>query len=240
MSRLKINFLHSIKFVEWSCIALRFVHPVCSTPATSYFGKKWLVLHLQCKLFFSFPIDKISPSNAFLLPQWGGIVIHNPQTLIQDELPSLDLDAIFSSFAGQLLGLLGVPSLPPDVECTTDLRPCITDWQLDALLRRRTLENALGSQETLLSIMNLVNQINNMPVGEDVRDDVASALSALTQVICQLFYHVLFFWTTSPDVWLIADFVTRHLCLFGRVVIGGLSCFLQPWHVGIALLPSRT
>ena len=66
------------------------------------------------------------------------------------------------------------------------MKPCITDWQLDALLRRRTLENASGSQDTLLSIIKLVNQINNMPVGEDVRDDVEYALSALTQVIGQV------------------------------------------------------
>jgi phosphatidylinositol glycan class S len=126
--------------------------------------------------------DKISPSNAFLLPQWGGIVIHNPQTLLKDELPFPDLDAIFSSFAGQLLNLLGVPSLPPYVKCLSDTRRCITNWQLDALLRRRTLENASGSQDTLLRILKLVNQINNMPVGEDVRDDVSCALSALTQM----------------------------------------------------------
>src|SRR5260221_7832938 len=135
---------------------------------------------------FAFLSGKISPSNAFLLPQWGGIVIHNPQTLMKDELPPHDLDAIFSSFADQLLGLLGVPSLPPSIKCTKDAKPCITDWQLDALLRRRTLENASGSQDTLLSIIKLVNQINNMPVGEDVRDDVECALSALTQVIGQL------------------------------------------------------
>lgn len=142
-----------------------------------------MVLPVQFEHFITFLADKISPSNAFLLPQWGGIVIHNPQTLLKDELPFPDLDAIFSSFAGQLLNLLGVPSLPPHVKCLSDTRRCITDWQLDALLRRRTLENASGSQDTLLSILKLVNQINNMPVGEDVRDDVSCALSALTQVI---------------------------------------------------------
>jgi len=141
---------------------------------------------------FVFLSDKISPSNAFLLPQWGGIVIHNPQTLMKDELPPHDLDAIFSSFADQLLGLLGVPSPPPSIKCTKDVKHCITDWQLDALLRRRTLENASGSQDTLLSIIKLVNQINNMPVGEDVRDDVECALSALTKVISQRYHGLCF------------------------------------------------
>jgi hypothetical protein len=190
-----------------------------------------LVLPLQREHLSTFIADKISPSNAFLLPQWGGIVIHNPQTITKDELPLYDLDAIFSSFAGQLLGLLGVSSPPPYVNCTTAVRPCITDWQLDALLRRRTLENASGSLDTLLSIINLVNQIKNMPVREDVRDDVSWALSALIQVIRQLF---IFFFASKvlisirlrSDVRLVVDFVTRHLRLLGGIVDAGISSFL--------------
>lgn len=82
-----------------------------------------------------------------------------------------------------MLALLGVPELPSHVElASSDSKRLISDWQLDALLRRRTLENASGSQDTLLSIIKLVEQINNMPVKEDVRDDVEGALSALTKV----------------------------------------------------------
>ena len=180
---LETDFFHSIKFVKRSGTALCFVYTILPTASSSYLGERWLVLFFQSEPLSTSPVDNVSPSNAFLLPQWGGIVIHSPQTLIKDELPPHDLDAIFSSFAGQLLNLLGVPSLPPHVECMMDVQPCITDWQLDALLRRRTIENASGSQDTLLSIIKLVNQINNMPVREDVRDDVACALSALTQVI---------------------------------------------------------
>ncbi len=129
-------------------------------------------------------LDILSPSNAFMLPQWGGIVIHNPTTLVADELLSNELDDIFSSFAGQFLALLGVPDLPSSLVWTASHPiPLISDWQLDALLRRRTLENASGCQETLLSIIKLVEQIVNMPVKEDVRDDVEGALSALIKVI---------------------------------------------------------
>jgi phosphatidylinositol glycan class S len=58
----------------------------------------------------------------------------------------------------------------------------LTDWQLDALLRRRALENARGSQDTLRSIVKLVDQIKNMPVGQYVRGDVQDALTALDKV----------------------------------------------------------
>jgi GPI-anchor transamidase subunit S len=51
-------------------------------------------------------------------------------------------------------------------------------------MRRRTLENAHGSQETLQSIVKLVDQIENMPVGQDVLGDVHNALTALEEVRC--------------------------------------------------------
>lgn len=96
------------------------------------------------------------------------------------ELSPTHLDPIFSSFSDHLLALLGVTSLP------TGIRPVstevLTDWQLDALLRRRILENARGSQDTLHSIVKLVDQIENMPVGQDVKGDVQGALTALTEV----------------------------------------------------------
>jgi phosphatidylinositol glycan class S len=60
--------------------------------------------------------------------------------------------------------------------------PVLTGWQLDALLRRRALENAEGAQDTLKSIVKLVDQIENMPVGQNVKGDVQDSLTALDQV----------------------------------------------------------
>ena len=94
---------------------------------------------------------------------------------------------MFSSFSKQLLALLGAPPLPQSVtHSTTDRASFLSDWQLDALIRRRALENAQGSQDTLRSIVKLVDQIENMPVGEDVRDDIEDALISLANV-CLLF-----------------------------------------------------
>jgi len=121
-------------------------------------------------------------SNAFLVPQWGGIVIHNlpDETTSHIELSSTHLDPIFSSFSNHLLTLLGVPSLPAEINSAST--EVLTDWQLDALLRRRTLENARGSQDTLRSIVKLVDQIENMPVGQYVKGDVQDALTALDKL----------------------------------------------------------
>jgi hypothetical protein len=128
-----------------------------------------------------------SPSNAFLLPQWGGIVIYNPppETSSHIQLTSSHLDPIFSVFSNQLLTLLGVHHLPPGVHAAIsdpENLSVLTDWQLDSLLRRRALENTRGSQDTLRSIVKLVDQIENMPVGQYVKGDVQDALLALDKV----------------------------------------------------------
>ena len=131
----------------------------------------------------------VNPSNAFLLPQWGGIVLLNssaPPASTQKRLLRLtpsDLDPIFNTFAYQLLTLLGVPGLPRDVQYARNppSEP-FSEWELDALLRRRAVENMRGSSETLESIVRLVDQIEGMPVGPDVKGDIQDALGALNEV----------------------------------------------------------
>ena len=85
-----------------------------------------------------------------------------------------------------LLTLLGVPGLPPRVQSAPAAEGVapepFTDWELDALLRRRAIENVRGSTETLEGIVRLVDQIEGMPVGPDVKGDVQDALAALDDV----------------------------------------------------------
>lgn len=118
-------------------------------------------------------------SNAFILPQWGGIVVYNPPTDMTSRLHmNFDLlENIFASFRFQLLSLLGVPKLPKGVVCLDDAP--LSQWQMDSLLRQRSLENVVSATETLDSIVKLVNQIENMPVKEDVRGDIQTALDSL-------------------------------------------------------------
>ncbi|KAK7681393.1 hypothetical protein QCA50_015485 [Cerrena zonata] len=114
-------------------------------------------------------------SNAFILPQWGGIIILNQH---QPHLNMFALRPIFQTFKTQLLTLLGVADLPP-AGIQLDNNEPFSQWQFDALMRRRTMENVEESRDTLLSIVKLVNQIQNMPVGKDVKGDVLGALNAL-------------------------------------------------------------
>lgn len=98
-------------------------------------------------------------------------------------MSSIDLDTLFPAFSNQLLALLGVPGLHADVRISPGDNSLLSDWQLDALLRRRAFENDRGAKDTLRSTVKLVDQIENMPVGQVVRDDVRDALSALEKVV---------------------------------------------------------
>ncbi|EUC65516.1 GPI transamidase component PIG-S [Rhizoctonia solani AG-3 Rhs1AP] len=130
---------------------------------------------------------KITQFNSFLVPQWGGIAILNPRAegTANSVLTPDDLKPIFQIFRKQLEGLLGVPAFPPAVgfhlDHTTTAKKALSGWQLDTLLRRRALENIQGSVQTLNSIVDLASQIENMPIGSSVRDDVLSALQELSQ-----------------------------------------------------------
>ncbi|KAA1472038.1 hypothetical protein DENSPDRAFT_896001 [Dentipellis sp. KUC8613] len=124
-------------------------------------------------------------STAFILPQWGGITLLN----LPEDAPSpirlsaSDLESVFSTFRTQLLTLLGVSDLPEGIASTDS--SSITDWQLDTLYRRRAIENVVSSKETLQSIVKLVDQIPNMPVGQDVKGDVQEALTALEKAYAE-------------------------------------------------------
>ncbi|OCB84913.1 hypothetical protein A7U60_g8135 [Sanghuangporus baumii] len=117
-------------------------------------------------------------SSAFVIPQWGSIFIYNPPQSTESHLTLSALRPAFTVFRKQLLTLLGVPSLPPGVKTSEAL----SDWALNALLRRRAYENAEGSKDTLSSIVSLVHQIEGMPVDKDVTEDVREALDALDKM----------------------------------------------------------
>ncbi|KAI0052134.1 hypothetical protein FA95DRAFT_1602095 [Auriscalpium vulgare] len=122
---------------------------------------------------------KPTSSNAFILPQWGGIVLLSlpSDSPSSSYLSEAALSSTFNTFRGQLLKLLGVSDLPLGVETNATLP--LTDWQLDTLYRQRAVENTAGSKETLGSIVRLVDQISTMPVGHGVRGDIEDSLDAL-------------------------------------------------------------
>ena len=149
------------------------------------------------------------------------------------------LEASFSAFSHQLLSLLGIPKLPIGIRDTAK-DASIREWQLDALLRRRTLENAKGSQDTLKSIIKLVDQIDNMPVGEDVKGDVEDALEELTKVRTHITPEHVILDEKILDVRIRHLFAPTNIPPLSFSSWAGVSRILQSWYVSAPLLSCGT
>lgn len=225
-----------------SCISSYLSHRLRDDPCVSWIRIVCLFFYLPDQNLTDSRVDAPIASHSFLLPQWGGVVIFNPVSDVKDhfQLSMADLSPAFSTFQDQLSTLLGVPLLPPGIAQSKDTKEVvISDWQLDALIRRRARESAEGSRETLESIVKLVAQIDNMPVGRDVRGDVQNSLNALEKV--SIFPRGT---CCMSDV--------RHVGVHQRLVVAtpriaafksgpyiSLSGLLQPWDARVVIFSGR-
>nr|CAD7408453.1 unnamed protein product [Timema cristinae] len=123
--------------------------------------------------------------NAFLSPRWGGIVIHNPSASIcqNDSIPEPklvqpDSGAIMGIVLAQLKLLMGVPEIEKinKVEILTHSNEDLYYWELDFLLRVRTLEQLTSAKITLLSLSQLLGEISNIVINDDVGKSIYRAV----------------------------------------------------------------
>ncbi len=144
-------------------------------------------------------------ANAWLIPQWGGVVILNTQhddaplsnntstasvALSTDtgatgaggvktrSLPQEDVLNAISLFARQLEILLGLGD-PPSSSESEEVRRV----KLSMLKQRRILELARESTATLSAIISLVDRIENLGVGAAVKDDTETSLAILSSLL---------------------------------------------------------
>lgn len=113
---------------------------------------------------------------AWLVPQWGGVVVWNRDASLRAE-PLLALDELqepMKLFAQQLVTLLGI-----ELEDVAADDHAALALAIEGLQWRRTLEMARGTVETLASIDRLVRKIPNLGVNADVRDNFAASLDML-------------------------------------------------------------
>lgn len=91
-------------------------------------------------------------------------------------LSHADLAAPFRAFSNQLRAQLAIPSLPgqPSVHKT--------QWEVQALMRARTIQNARDTAHKLGAIARQVKDLQNMRIPKAVQEDVRGALDALAQV----------------------------------------------------------
>lgn len=133
---------------------------------------------------------KPTRSNAFLIPGWGGIVISNPTD--KHRYTVQDLQPVMSTFTSHLRSLIGVlsPTSPP-VLTGGDPNPGKIFYQrrsqsaalplleFDSLVRIRTIQNCADAASTLSSLSKLVQEIQNMVIGEEIREGVERAIDSL-------------------------------------------------------------
>ncbi|KAL5033133.1 hypothetical protein BDV3_000150 [Batrachochytrium dendrobatidis] len=129
-------------------------------------------------------------SNSFLIPQWGGVVIRNvPNEFRQIHYNLEKLHPIMEIFVEQLRGLLGIDSvcivnekmLLPNVrvEYGDASEIGMTRWELDRLIRSRTVQNMANAAQTLISLANLLERLSGMVVLDLIKYYVTDSLNYL-------------------------------------------------------------
>ncbi|KAL6250407.1 GPI transamidase component [Rhinocladiella similis] len=124
-----------------------------------------------------------SEGTSWLVPQWGGIQILNPQLNINAvsgtvalprHLNRDDLQLPFQTFSSQLLSLLGVLH---SEECTKDLP---LQLRLDAYKRFSALTLYLKAASSLGSLSRLAQRLSNIPIPKHVAQLVDDTIGNLT------------------------------------------------------------
>ena len=141
-------------------------------------------------------------SNAFISARWGGMMIVNPPANAPQltdggdvdpsspSVVSLDTHAIMEVFLSQIRSLLHFDARPSDprsivADLVIDdpLDAAFTDWEVDAWLRRRGLENIATSAATLKSLSDLLDKVQNIVINDDIGREVETSLRACQRAI---------------------------------------------------------
>lgn len=130
-----------------------------------------------------------SKSNAFLSPQWGGVLIYNLQrtTSVNGSSPQsigLDMKPVMNIFLSQLKHLLGLIQVKPvngiKLRVSTDDNS-VSKWEQDSLMRLKTMEYLATSTITLTSLAQLLGKISNMVINDHIKEQVERALYSISQ-----------------------------------------------------------
>ncbi|XP_020619442.1 GPI transamidase component PIG-S-like isoform X2 [Orbicella faveolata] len=129
-----------------------------------------------------------SSSNAFLSPQWGGIMIYNVErTAIENNTKpqqiAVDMKSVMNIFLSQLKLLLGWKPVKPldgiEMRLVGDVG--VTKWEQESLMRLKTMEYLATSTITLTSLAQLLGKISNMVINDHIQEQVEQALEAIHQ-----------------------------------------------------------
>uniref|UniRef100_A0A7I4AHX5 GPI transamidase component PIG-S n=1 Tax=Physcomitrium patens TaxID=3218 RepID=A0A7I4AHX5_PHYPA len=141
----------------------------------------------ECPLHMQLSSGRISLTNGFTSPGWGGVTVYNPPgcgNLVSNnsgsyKLSSKDLEPVVGVIVAQIRALFGLPSMfVKNAKTSTYGVPAavtgIADWEVDVLLRRRTAMDIQASASTLLSLSRLVSSLPNMVIKDEIGEHVSS------------------------------------------------------------------
>uniref|UniRef100_A0A7N0UUS1 GPI transamidase component PIG-S n=1 Tax=Kalanchoe fedtschenkoi TaxID=63787 RepID=A0A7N0UUS1_KALFE len=149
----------------------------------------------ECPLLLQLPNGKISETNGFISPTWGGVIVWNPPSCPNFErgnssrrtMTSEDLQKVFDIFLGQLRQHFGLESRNHYVGLfgTYNLLSSekgFTEWELDVLARQHACFNLLSCATTLSSLSRLVQSLPRMIIMDDIGKQVRYSLEAANLV----------------------------------------------------------
>ncbi|KAF9577370.1 hypothetical protein BGW38_007456, partial [Lunasporangiospora selenospora] len=135
---------HFINSAEWSLAST-----VSSNPSLNFIA--YVPKSSQSPLVIKSAPGETATTNAFLIPRWGGISVLNRESK-QDIILGAELKPVLTTFLSQLRDLLGITDLAAaslgrgasargelSVKFQKNTNGAPTAWELDNLLRRRTL-----------------------------------------------------------------------------------------------------
>jgi len=129
-------------------------------------------------------------SNAFLVPQWGGIFIYNPpcpaatNATATTATHNVSMDKVMSVMISQFRTLIGLPEEESESKDFLSFRgSALRDWEVDMLVRKRLRNLIFTAANTLHSLGQLLDEITNIVVTEEVGDHVENSVNSIKSAI---------------------------------------------------------
>jgi len=137
----------------------------------------------QAPLHFVDDAGARTPTDAFLIPRWGGVAVLNPEAAVPS-LTAAAMQPAFEAFTVHLRALLGVHALsaavPDGVAVVVEPAPAaVSAWEVDAAGRLRTVRQATEAARTLRSLAALLERIPQIEVPPAAAAKVRDALAWL-------------------------------------------------------------
>lgn len=159
-----------LDFSDWDISSDQFSYP--SLNFILYFPSA-----RQAPLNLQFSKDDYN-SEAFLIPQWGAIILHKDPLQAGSYITKEYLYPALESFTSELFTLIGLPKDPKN--------PLI---RLDALMKFTILENLKKGSESLFSLMKLTKSLPNISIPKSVQSNVQKALEARSEAVKALSFE---------------------------------------------------